>query len=65
MCEGLPSPGEHNLLFAFTLNFLIISILSSSGEEVKVKNGKRRTRAHARALAIRVRLWNCEVAAVN
>lgn len=49
-----PSPGEHDFLFIFTFNFLIISILSSLGEEVKVKNGKRRTRAYARALAIRM-----------
>ena len=49
-----PSPGEHNPLFIFTFNFLIISILPSSGEEVKVKNGKRRTRAYTRALAIRM-----------
>ena len=35
-----PSPGEQNFPFTFTLNFLIVSILSSLGEEVKEKNGK-------------------------
>lgn len=48
-----PSPGEQNLLFAFTFNLLIVSILSSLGEEVKEKNEKRRTRAYTRALGIR------------
>ena len=51
----LPSPGEQNLPFTFTLNFLVISILSSLGEEVKEKNEKRRTRAYTRALGIRSR----------
>lgn len=49
-----PSPSEQNLPFAFTLNLLIISISSLSGEEVKEKNEKRRTRAYTRALAIRM-----------
>ena len=49
----LSSPGEQNLLFAFTFNLLIVSILSSLGEEVKEKNEKRRTRAYTRALGIR------------
>ena len=50
----LPSPGEQNLLFVFTFNFLIVRVLYSSGEEVKEKNEKRRTRAYTRALAIRM-----------
>lgn len=53
----LPSPGEQNFPFTFTLNFLIVSILSSLGEEVKEKNEKRRTRAYTRALPIRMWEW--------
>lgn len=50
----LSSLDEQNLHFVFTINFLTISILSTSGEEVKEKNEKRRTRAHARASGIRM-----------
>ena len=50
----LSLPDEQNLHFVFTINFLTISILSASGEEVKEKNEKRRTRAYARALGIRM-----------
>ncbi len=42
--------------FAFTLNLLLINKIHASGEEVKAKNEKRRTRAHARkSLNLRMR----------
>ncbi len=48
--------GEGKPHFAFTLNLLLVNKIQTSGEEVKAKIEKRRTRAHARkSLNLRMR----------
>ena len=48
--------GEGKPHFAFTLNLLLINKIHASDEEVKAKNEKWRTRAHARkSLNLRIR----------
>ena len=53
-CEPYPHfrvhIGEGKPHFAFTLNLLLINKIHASGEEVKAKIEKRRTRAHAREI---------------
>lgn len=52
--------GEGKPHFAFTLNLLLINKIRESGEEVKTKNEKQRTRAHARKspnLRMRKKEW--------